>query len=219
MRLLSSLFFVVLCLSVPAWAAPPQAAPNANGSAPKQVFSAGTNAYTLSITSQMDGQARVGVGRSASLLVTVTPIDGYNQPVKLACDKLPPETSCTFDVETMPAGGGTTTMLFNTAAPHNCGATTPYYYGSSASLRYLGPVLAGLLMLWMPRRRLRMGMRALFGLVVLCGMLGLEGCGNCTDFGTKPGTYTFVLNGTGKDTVALALGDLITVPITIQVNE
>jgi hypothetical protein len=187
---------------------------NTDAPAPTVVFSGGTNAYNLSITTP----ARVGVGRSASLLVTVTAIDGYNQPVKLACDKLPPETSCTFNTETISAGGGTTTMLFNTAAPHNCGETRPYYYGSSASLRYLGPVLAGVLLLWLPSGR-RLKLRGLLGVVVLCGTLGLGGCGNCTDFGTKPGTYTFLLNGTGKDTVALALGDLITVPITIEVRE
>jgi hypothetical protein len=192
----------------------PQSGSTAIGSASRIVFSSGTNAYNLTVATTDAGPAQVGVGQPAPFLVTVTPIDRYNQPVKLDCSNLPPETSCSFDLQTLPAGGGTTRMYLNTSAPRDCGSSTPYFYGS---LRYLGPMLAGMLLLCWPGRRLPM--RGLIGLFVLGTMLGLEGCGRCTDLGTRPGTYTFLLNGTGQDTVALALGDLVTVPITITVSD
>jgi hypothetical protein len=60
----------------------------------------------------------------------------------------------------------------------------------------MGPVLAGLLLFYAPKRR-----RVLKGLLaVLCAVMtmgAITGCGtgNCTDLGTRPGTYTITVTG------------------------
>ncbi|WP_263383921.1 hypothetical protein [Granulicella arctica] len=208
------LVLIALGLFVPCISA--QTSKPAANVAPKVVFSSGTNAYTITVTDLASGPALAGIGLSTSLLVTVSPVGAYNTPVKLTCADLPVEASCTFAIDTIPGGGGNTALAFTTAAPHDCGSTTPYFYGNSASLNYIGPVLAGLLLLWLPRRRI--WLRGLLGLIAISTTIGLAGCGHCTDLGTKPGTYTFQLNGTAVGTQALALGDLVTVPVTVQVQ-
>jgi hypothetical protein len=134
----------------------------------------------------------VGVGSSVSVGVTILELNGFNQPVKLSCAGLPAEATCTFATSTIPATGGSTPLTVTVAAPHNCNSTTPYFTAHNET-RGL-PILAGVMFLLFARRR-----RALKGLLLaalLCILPAITGCGNCTDLGVKPGSYTFTVIGT-----------------------
>jgi hypothetical protein len=159
--------------------------------------------YRITVT---PSPVAMGVGQTVDLTVTVTPVSGFLQTVTLSCAGLPTESACTFGETVIPAGGGSTTLSLSTMAPHDCGSSIPYFTGQaglhhpSSTVRYAAPLLAGLLVLVLPRRRRRMRrMRPLLALAFACGLLALNGCGgNCTDFGTPPGGYTLKVNGTSS---------------------
>jgi hypothetical protein len=161
----------------------------------------------------------LGTGRSAAMLVTVTPISGFNQPVALTCTGLPNETACTFGEATMPAGGGTTTLQLSTIAPHDCGSAQPYFVGGNgglpSTLPFGLPILAGLVVFGITGRR-RLANRltsSLIAMVALGAMLQLTGCGTCTDLGTLPGNYTFQVTGTaGSEVETQVINLTVTVP-------
>ena len=137
----------------------------------------------------------VYVGSSAVVNVQIVPLTDFSQPVQLSCSGLPAQASCTFAETTVPAGGGKTQMLVSSGAPHACGNSTPYMatMGGRGLLSLAG--LCGLTLCFVRRRRVLQGI-ALAGL--LCLLPGvLTGCGgNCTDFGVKPGDYSFTVTAT-----------------------
>lgn len=152
----------------------------------------------------------VVLGQMASVMVKVIPGNGFNQAVQLGCSNLPGESACTFGSGMIRVGGGSTTLQLSTMAPHDCGSTTPY----SAGLPFAGPAVAGLLMLFLPgtRRRALKGMLA--ALVALGGLAATTGCGNCTDLGTKPGTYTFNVTGTALGATPTVVSQKVTLTVT-----
>jgi hypothetical protein len=144
------------------------------------------------------GSTTVGVGRTAKLTVSVVAAGVYAQPVELSCADLPTEAACTFGVHTIPGGGGSTTLELSTIAPHDCGSTVPYF--ESAGLGFVGPAVAGVGILFLPGKRRRGLKGLLMGLIAICGLAALTGCGNCTDLGTRPGSYTIKVIGTAPGT-------------------
>jgi hypothetical protein len=59
------------------------------------------------------------------------------------------------------------------------------------------------------------------GLAVAAALLllpALQGCGtgNCTDFGLKPGTYTFTVQGTSTGSPVTTRTQAMTMTVTIQ---
>ncbi|WP_198152106.1 FG-GAP-like repeat-containing protein [Granulicella tundricola] len=156
---------------------------------------AGPQSFTLTVTPV---PVTVGTGRTAVLLVTVTAVNGFAQPVQLSCAGMPFEAACLFIQGTIPVGGGSTTLDVTTMAPHNCG--DPGRLGSLG--RTGGPLVAslfgGLGLLLLPKRRKRW-MRALILVAMLSGVAALGGCGgNCTDLGTRPGNYSFTVSGVAQ---------------------
>jgi hypothetical protein len=159
----------------------------------------------------------LGTGQTAHLTVTVTPVSGFAGAVTLSCSNLPNESACTFGEATIPAGGGTTTLALSTMAPHDCGSNVPYG-GFGAALQPLslgfgkivafgGPALAGVLLLLPRKRGSSSQMRCLLVLAMVCALAGLSGCGgNCTDFGTSPGSYSFKVNGAVPNATPVTTG-------------
>jgi hypothetical protein len=146
----------------------------------------------------------VPIGSSAAVLVTITPLNGFNQPVTLSCAGLVAQSTCTFGTATIPPGGGSTLLFVYAAAPHTCGTNDGYFVTSSGPSTWLG-LLAGTALICLVRRR-----RVLQGIalaVALCVLPAMTGCGNCTDLGVRPGSYSFVLTGTstGSPTIAKSL--------------
>jgi len=170
----------------------------------------GQGGFSITVT----GKTTVGVGRTADLTVTVAPAQGFVQAVELSCAGLPTESACTFGQQTIPSGGGTTTLQISTIAPHDCGSSTPYFL--SAGIPFAGPAMAGIAVLFLPFGR-RRGIRGLLiALVAVCGMSTLTGCGTCTDLGTRPGTYTIRVIGMAAGSGANALA-ASTAKVTMKV--
>jgi hypothetical protein len=140
----------------------------------------------------------IGVGLGAQLDVTVTPQNGFSQSVNLACSNLPYEATCIFVNPTIAGGGGSTTLIVETTAPHSCGASTPYFYGAGGrgplAAPFALPALAGLLLLIVPGKR--RWLRALVVVAAVAAATQITGCSTCTDLGTRPGTYSFQVTGT-----------------------
>jgi Bacterial Ig-like domain (group 3)/FG-GAP-like repeat/FG-GAP repeat len=154
----------------------------------------GTGSVPSGFSISVSGGSTVEVGGTARLQVAVAAQAGYLQPVQLSCADLPSESACTFASRMVPAGGGTTTLQLSTMAPHSCEVTGSG--STTASLPFAGTTVAALLVLFIPGKRRRAIKSVLVALIALCGMATLSGCGNCTDLGTEPGTYTIRVIGT-----------------------
>jgi hypothetical protein len=161
----------------------------------------------------------IGVGTGAQLAVTVTQLTSFATAVDLSCSGLPTEATCQFVNATIASGGGTTTLVLGTMAPHSCGSAEPYFLGRSSGGPGIAPLavpaLAGLVALFVPGRR-RRWLRSLIALAAVAVAMQLSGCGNCTDLGTRPGTYTVQVVGmaTGSGTSEVE-GEIVTLMVTI----
>jgi len=169
--------------------------------------------FTVTVT---PNPVSAGVGEGAVLLVTVTPQNGFSQGVNLTCSNLPNEASCIFVNPAIPAGGGATTLIVETTAPHTCGTTAPYFYGGTGNgplaAPFALPALAGLMLLIVPGRR--RWLRALVAVVVVAAVTQISGCGTCTDLGTRPATYIFQVTGTAASS-STATTQTVTMNVTI----
>jgi hypothetical protein len=169
--------------------------------------------FTVTVT---PNPVSAGVGLGTLLLVTVTPQNGFSQGVNLTCSNLPNEASCIFVNPAIAAGGGATTLIVETTAPHTCGTTAPYFYGGTGkgplAAPFALPALAGLMLLIVPGRR--RWLRALVAVVVVAAVTQISGCGTCTDLGTRPATYTFQVTGTAASS-STATTQTVTMNVTI----
>lgn len=198
----------------------------------------GSPDFTLTIT---PNPANIGVGLTAAFVITATPVNGFTGEVALACPtNLPTESKCQLSAPSIPAGG-TATLYLGTTAPHDCGSSSPYFFGpapqtalgspssaraakagaqpSAAQTSAPGPywsiACAAFVVVLVPRRR---AMKALLS-IALCALLGgalasTTGCGHCTDLGTLPGTYTLPITGTSAGTSATS--HTVDIKLTVQ---
>jgi len=156
-----------------------------------------TNEFSISVT----GSAKTIVGGTVNLQVTVTPQTGYMQPVQLSCSDLPSEATCAFAASTIPESGGTTTLQVSMMAPRSCEVADSE--SRTAGLPFAGTTLTALLVLLLPGKRRRTIRSLLVAVLALCATASLTGCGACTDLGTKPGSYTIRVVGTGSGTASI----------------
>jgi len=159
------------------------------------------------------------VGGSVSVNVTVIELNNFNQSVTLSCAGLPSEGTCNFVQTVIPATGGSTQLTIGATAPHDCGSNIPYIAGGRGTgLIWLG-VTALVLFLARKRRRLLQSLAVAAALLLLPALQGC-GTGNCTDFGLKPGTYTFTVTGISSGGVTVTAGSQVTrtVPMTMKVT-
>jgi hypothetical protein len=158
----------------------------------------------------------VPVGSSVIVNVTVIELNNFQQPVQLSCAGMPSEGTCNFAQSLIPATGGTTVLAIGATAPHDCGSTTPYFVagGRGMGLLWLGVTALGL---FMARKRRRV-LQSLALTAALLLIPALQGCGtgNCTDFGLKPGTYTFTVQGTSTGSPVVTKTQAMTMTVTIQ---
>jgi hypothetical protein len=148
--------------------------------------------------------------------VTVIELNNFQQPVQLSCAGLPSEATCTFAQSLLPESGGSTQLAIGATAPHNCGSSSPYFVagGRGTALLWLGVTSLGLF-LARKRRRLLQGLAVAAALLLLPALQGC-GTGNCTDFGLKPGTYTFTVQGTSTGSPVTTRTQAMTMTVTIQ---
>jgi hypothetical protein len=166
-------------------------------------------AFTLTVTPT---PLSIGVGLSGSLIVTVTPVGGFNQPVTLSCANLPTEATCTFGKSTI-IGGGSTTLQLSTTSPHTCGSDEPYFVGRVApsAVPFALPALAGLIALFFPGRK--RWLRSILAALAVAALFHTTACGTCTDLATLPGTYTVTVTGTASATQTVSQ----TITLTIKI--
>jgi len=169
--------------------------------------------FTISVTPNPVSE---GVGNAAALTVTVTGQNGFADGVNLSCGNLPNEATCFFAQTAIAVGGGSSPLLVEGTAPHNCGSNVPYFTsinGGGPNLApFTLPALAGLAVFFLPGRR--RWLRAWMALILVAAVAQITGCGTCTDLGTKPGTYTFQVIGTSIGTGQVQ-SQAVTLTITI----
>jgi Bacterial Ig-like domain (group 3)/FG-GAP-like repeat len=137
----------------------------------------------------------VYTGEAASYTVTVTPGPVFTLPVSLTCGQLPAGATCTFSPATITGGSGSATLVVQTAAPSRAATT------SVVSHPYRLVALAGLLLLFIPRRWRRFHNRwTMFLAILACLIAGaaFSGCSGPISLsgGTPTGTQTITINGT-----------------------
>jgi hypothetical protein len=146
----------------------------------------------------------------------VTANNGFAEGVNLTCGNLPTEATCTFAPAATPSGGGASTLIVETTAPHTCGTTQPYFLGGNGGGPHLAPfalpALAGLVAFLIPGKR--RWLRSLMALIAVAAITQMTGCSTCTDLGTKPATYTFQVIGTSAVTGEVQ-SQTVTLNITI----
>jgi hypothetical protein len=189
----------------------------------------GSAAYSLAITAATPGSftvtgapamATVSAGQSATYTVNITPKDGFTAPVTFACSGLPAESTCAFTPKSVtPAGGAvTTTMTITTTAGTVATNVRP------GALGYLGRGLcglAGLALLYVPRRFRGKGR---WVMLVLAGILSaglLSGCGgnqmvsSGTTGGTPAGTSIVTITAS-SGTSSAQIAQTATVTLVVQ---
>ena len=122
----------------------------------------------------------VYTGENATFTITLTPDTGFILPVAISCTQIPANTTCTFSATSIPGGNGTATLVVQTSPPSQAAAAS----GLPGKLRL--PLLAGLLLLFIPRRwrRFRKGWPLLLALfAILATGVAITGC-------TAPGPLT-----------------------------
>jgi hypothetical protein len=169
--------------------------------------------FTVSAT---PNPASVGVGYAALLTVTVAVYNGFAEGVNLSCGNLPTEATCSFAPAAIASGGGPSTLIVETTAPHDCGTIQPYFLGGNGGGPHLAPfalpALAGLAAFLIPGKR--RWLRALMALIAVAAIAQMTGCSTCTDLGTKPATYTFQVIGTSAGTSEVQ-SQTVTLSVTI----
>jgi hypothetical protein len=121
----------------------------------------------------------IKAGGSGSVMLTISPQNGFDSAVSFSCAGLPAGTSCSFSPSSVtPAGGAVTTQL-TIAASTSASILRP---GSSEVAPAAALVLGGCLLLgWTRRRGLWLG-----ALLVLAGVAGLSACSSVSGLGTQP---------------------------------
>jgi len=141
------------------------------------------------------GAVNFYTGVAAAVQVSVTSLQGFNQPLSLSCSGLPTNATCGFSPASLPQGQGTANLVIQTAAAQKAEAGSV-----SGAVSGSGAVLAALTFLllpgWRRRRRFLAGLSAVL-LAIGVGM-GLSGCGspNPITGGTPPGTYQVAVTAT-----------------------
>jgi hypothetical protein len=167
---------------------------------------------TFSLTAK-PSSATVYTGEAVDSTITVTPGSGFTLDVALVCTGLPANTTCTLTPSTVTGGSGASKLVIQTTAPGQQKTTA-----SNHSAGRGWPLVAGLLLLVIPRRLRRRGLW-LTGLLMAAALAAftLSGCGGSGTLsgGTPAGSYTVSVVGTATD------GDLVlthTATVTVKVE-
>jgi FG-GAP-like repeat/Bacterial Ig-like domain (group 3)/Putative Ig domain/FG-GAP repeat len=191
----------------------------------------GSAAYSLALTAATPGSfivagtpamATVSAGQPATYTVKITPTDGFTAPITFACSGFPAESTCAFAPKSVtPTGGAvTTTMTITTTAGTVATNVRPGALGSFGR-GLCGVCLAGLTLLYVPRRFRGKGR---WVMVVLAGILSaglLPGCGGSqpassgTAGGTPAGTSIVTITAS-SGTSSAQITQTATVTLVVQ---
>ena len=126
----------------------------------------------------------VTAGQTAVVPVEIAAGSVFARAMNVRCSGLPDEASCVLT---------TSALQIRTVAPRDCSTASPY---GTAGVSVAVPMMAGLLAIFVPNRR--SALRGLLAVICAAFAMGtMTGCGtgNCTDLGSRPGTYTVTVTG------------------------
>jgi hypothetical protein len=127
-------------------------------------------------------------GSSASTIVTVNPLNGFNTPINFAgvtCTGLPNESSCSFGQTTVSPGSSTTLTIMTTAPNALPPSSHPSAPPTANAVRTIFSAIAGALLLLQCRRR---QFRWLAPLLLFALLLVNSACGGGESGPSNPGT-------------------------------
>ncbi|MDP9338431.1 MAG: SBBP repeat-containing protein, partial [Acidobacteriota bacterium] len=159
--------------------------------------------FSVSVSSL--ASATISAGQSATFTLQVLPVNGFDQPITLACDGLPRGATCTISPNPVTPTGSTATpvtVTINTAvrnlAPPTFRLAPPADRPFLRTTPYMALLAALALIIVMAQMRKRPAFATMgFSLLLLCVAAGCGG-GNSTGVpaGTQAGTYTITIVAT-----------------------
>ena len=163
------------------------------------------------------------VGGFVSVVVTVTPVNGFSAYVNLSCSGLPVNTTCNFTPLSVQASC-TTTAGKQTCTPVTSAMQIQTLAPSPAVAVFVLPALFGLVGLSACNRRAWRNM--LLGVVALAGAMGISACAQRYNYlnhgppgnpGTPLGTYAVIVeaqSSTGSETTVPPTLPKLTLTVT-----
>jgi hypothetical protein len=167
-----------------------------------------TSTPSFTLTGPASPPAAIAPGGFATVLLTVTSVNGFSQAVNLSCSGLPAHGACTFNpTPVTPAANKTvtSTMQITTQAESGALHDLPGFGGSRSEIAYAILIPGALALAGMGAlRRKNAGSFRVLGIVFLlaAGVLGTGGCAARYKYfhrppeangGTLAGTYTIVV--------------------------
>lgn len=181
---------------------------------------AGGPNFTLSASST---SLTIGAGQSSSLMLSITPTNGFNGQVTLSCTS--PTVSCTFNSSTVSLSGtspiSVSVSVSNSAPPppapspygeqHAMAVHSGHTSTGIALLALIGPL--GLLSFAGLRRRSILARGSLLALLLLVAAAGITGCSSSSPaaMATAPVNSTLTITATSG-----AITQSVTIPVTLQ---
>jgi Bacterial Ig-like domain (group 3) len=164
------------------------------------------------------------IGGFVNVVITVTPVNGFNAYVNLSCNGLPVNTTCNFTPLSVQAGCTTATSGKQTCTPVTSAMQIQTLAPSPKVAAFVFPLLFGLVGLSACRRRAWRNM--LLGVVALAGAMGISACSQRYNYlnhgppgnpGTPAGTYAVTVDAqssTGSETTVPPALPKLTLTVT-----
>jgi Bacterial Ig-like domain (group 3) len=164
------------------------------------------------------------VGGFVNVVVTVTPVNGFNAYVNLSCNGLPVNTTCNFTPLSVQASCTTTTTAVQTCTPVTSAMQIQTQAPSPKLAAFVFPALFGLVGLSSCKRRAWRNM--LLGVVALAAAMGISACSQRYNYlnhgppgnpGTPAGAYTVTVDAqssTGSETTVPPTLPQLTLTVT-----
>ena len=176
---------------------------------PAPDFQVAVNPTTLTIVAGQTGQA----------MFTITPLNGFNSKVSLACNGLPSGAACSFNPSSVTPNGApaSTTLTVTTTAP-TAALHLPTPSSQQLAYAFAFPVLALLYGIGARRRPAFRGLRLVAFLVLLVVVSGLSSCTGSQppnrNMGTPVGTDLVSVSASANAVAAINHSATLTITIT-----
>lgn len=201
-----------------------------------QALDTGTTLPDFSITAN-PSSLNLSPGAYGTIVLTITPVNGFDDMITLSCSQNPATSNCTFSPTTLtpPLDPNTklpqpvnSTLQVTTLGPSGPVTASAVWPGSGSHIAFaiVLPGLLALIGLGATRKRAGLGKLRVLGLVALlcASTLGLGACAQRYDYlhhppaktkGIAPGTYTFSIAAYSSNGATVTSH---TIPITLTVK-
>jgi hypothetical protein len=164
------------------------------------------------------------VGGFVNVVITVTPVNGFNSYVNLSCNGLPVNTTCNFTPLSVQASCTTSASGVQTCTPATSSMQIQTLAPSPKVAAFVFPALFGLVGLSACKRRAWRNM--LLGVVALASAMGISACSQRYNYlnhgppgnpGTPAGTYAVTVDAqssTGSETTVPPALPQLTLTVT-----